>query len=128
MAALLAGQPVTAAAGAADVARETVHRWLKDDFQFRAAYNAARNELRDAWRVKLDSLAEKAIHAVERAISANDAKAALVVLRGLGLLDGKAPASAEDDPDKLKDAAEERKKEEVRSKRFRDSINSMFDN
>ena len=36
---LLAGETVTAAARAAKVDRSTVHRWLKEDYTFGAAYN-----------------------------------------------------------------------------------------
>jgi hypothetical protein len=39
LASLLRGETVTAAAAAANVARETVHRWLRDDPIFQAEWN-----------------------------------------------------------------------------------------
>ena len=51
--ALTAGATVTAAAAAARVDRVTVHRWLRDDFAFQAAFNRARRDLRSAAEARL---------------------------------------------------------------------------
>jgi hypothetical protein len=42
---ILSGQSITAAAEAAGVDRGTVHRWLRDDPDFRAAYHERRADL-----------------------------------------------------------------------------------
>src|SRR5215510_13573473 len=88
LAALLAGKTVTAAATAAEVDRTTVHRWLKDDFTFRAALNRGQRDLREAMQARVMGLAEKASLFVERAITEGDGKTALALLKGFGLLSG----------------------------------------
>ncbi len=42
---LVAGATITHAAETGAVDRSTVHRWLREDYAFLAAYNAARREL-----------------------------------------------------------------------------------
>jgi hypothetical protein len=59
LAVLLAGKSVTDAATAAGVDRTTVHRWLKEDLGFPAAFNRARRELREALTARLMALAER---------------------------------------------------------------------
>jgi len=46
--ALLTGSTVTHAASEAGVARTTVHRWLRNDWVFKAELNRERREIRDA--------------------------------------------------------------------------------
>src|SRR3954470_11486988 len=101
VAALLAGKTVTEAAAAAGADRTTVHRWLKDDFAFLAAYNRGRREMREALQGRLMALADKAVGAVESAVAAGDGKAALALLKGLGLLPGRATGIGSDDPEEL---------------------------
>lgn len=113
LAALLAGKSITDAAQAANVDRTTVHRWLKDDHVFRAALNRRRRDLREQLQSRLMNLADKALDAVEKAISETDSKAALTLLRGLGLLSGNPPSIGSDDPLDL--AADARQRELVRS-------------
>ncbi len=98
LASLLVGQTVTAAADAAGVDRTTVHRWLREDWDFQAALNRARREFRDGLRAHLENVAERAVQAVNEAIEAGDVKVALVVLKGLGLLGGHVPSIGVDDP------------------------------
>ncbi|MBA2446911.1 MAG: hypothetical protein H0V51_02675 [Chloroflexi bacterium] len=100
--ALLLGQTVTAAAGIAGVARTTLHRWLRDDDTFAAAYNAHRAELRDAASARLLGLADKALAALERGLDDGDTRAAGVVLRGLGLLSGQPMYIGSDRPDRVR--------------------------
>jgi hypothetical protein len=108
LAALLAGQTVTDAAVAAGVDRTTVHRWLKEDFAFQAAFNGGRQELRQALQGRLLALAEKAVGAVEATVSAGDGKAALALLKGLGLLPGQPAKLGSDDPRELANEARQR--------------------
>jgi hypothetical protein len=61
LAALLAGSTVTAAADAEGVDRTTVHRWLRSDYDFQAAMNRARRELRDATASRLYDAAKRAL-------------------------------------------------------------------
>lgn len=103
--ALLAGKTVTDAAATAEVDRTTVHRWLKEDFAFQAALNRSRRDLREALQARLLGLAEKAAECVERSLAAGDSKAALALLKGLGLLPGELAKIGSDDPADLADKA-----------------------
>jgi hypothetical protein len=87
--ALVAGSTITAAAEAAGVTRQTIHRWLRESFAFQACLNAARRDLREEVENRLEALATEAIEVVAQAIREGDARVGLAVLRGLGLLDGK---------------------------------------
>ena len=98
LAQLLLGKNVTEAAKAAKVDRTTVHRWLKTDFEFQAAFNRGRQELQDALQARLLQLAERAIETIEEAVAEGDVRAALAVLKGLGLLDGRPLPLNSDDP------------------------------
>ncbi len=98
---LLRGQTITQASAAGEVARETVHRWMREDFTFQAAYNAGRRELRDAMQARLVRMAQRATEVVEKAIEDGDAKAAMDVLKGMGLLTGKPESIGSGNPDEL---------------------------
>jgi len=90
LAALLAGQTVTAAAKPAEVDRTTVYRWFRDRDKpgFRAALERGQREMRQAMEARLLALASKAAACLEGAIAQGDGKAALALLKGLGLLPG----------------------------------------
>ncbi len=103
---LLAGETVTAAAGAGGVDRSTVHRWLKVDFAFQAALNQGKRELRDAAQSLLNKSATKAAETVAHAVDQGDLKAALVLLKGLGILSGSGAAFGPDDSDVLRQESE----------------------
>jgi hypothetical protein len=105
---LLTGASVSDAASAAEVARETVHRWLREDYGFQAAFNRGRKELREAMQARLMALAGKAADAVERCICEGDGKMALSLLKGLGLLPEELVKIESDDPADLADAAAEK--------------------
>jgi hypothetical protein len=95
---LLTGASATAAAKAAGVNRRTIWHWIRADVEFQAALNGGRRELRESSQARLESLAEPAVKAVEKALTDGDVRTALSVLRGLGLL-GREPASiGSDDP------------------------------
>ena len=95
---LVAGDTVTRTADAAGVARETVHRWCREDWGFQAAVNAARRDLRDAVERRLVAVAEKAVRNVGEAVERGDLRASIAVLKGLGALGGTLPGIGSDDP------------------------------
>jgi hypothetical protein len=86
--ALLGGRTVTAAAKAANVDRTTIYRWLRDPYDpaFRNALDQGRQELQAALKTRLLGLANNATDCLEGAMKAGDSKAALALLKGLGLL------------------------------------------
>jgi hypothetical protein len=86
LAELLTGQTITAAASAAGVERITVHRWLREDFAFQAAWNRDRRELRRETYAHLERLAVKATDCLEKAIDGGDVKAAMEIVKGMGIL------------------------------------------
>jgi hypothetical protein len=87
--ALLAGSTITDAAAAVGVSRTTVHRWLKDDYLFRAEVNAARHALRQTSLARLDALCERSIEVLRGALDqSSDTRIALEVLKGCGVLGG----------------------------------------
>ncbi len=118
LAALLTGSSVTDAAAAAAVDRTTVHRWLKDDVQFRAAHNRGRRELCQATEGRLLTLATKAMKCVETALDSGDGKVALALLKDLGLLPGVLPSIGSDDPAIL--AENDKEQERVRKEKRED--------
>jgi hypothetical protein len=83
--ALLGGSSVTKAGEAAGVSRESVHRWLREP-AFAEALEGAKAEMWGAAKARLVGLADKAGDAVEKAIDDGNARVALSLLRGLGLL------------------------------------------
>ena len=97
MLALVRGATVVSAAEEAGVSRSTLHRWLTDPL-FVSAYNRARADVRDAALRRASSLADRALSVVEKALDDGDAKTALALLRGLGLLTGEAATIGPVDP------------------------------
>ncbi len=103
---LLLGDKVTDAAKSAQVSRETLHRWLRENWTFQAALNQRQAEIQRAVRSKLLATAEKAVDTVANAIEKGDLKAALTLLKGVGILSGQEPRIGDADPDVLKAEAE----------------------
>jgi len=85
---LLAGETVSEVASALDVHRSTVHRWMALP-EFVATLNSRRWEAREASEARLHQLQIAALDAIERAVENGDARIALAVLKGTGLLEGK---------------------------------------
>ena len=100
LAALLAGHTATEAASIAGVHRSTVHRWLKEP-EFLAECNRRKAEIRDAVTDRLNALQLTAIEAVESAIGNGDARIALAVLKGTGVLDGNTLSVGPTEPDRI---------------------------
>ena len=91
---LAAGASIRDAANKAGVGRRTLHRWMRDDPDFAAAYNAWRRELIDSARAL--AMTDDALATIRDAIVGGDAYAALQLVRGLGVLREQKPGS--DDP------------------------------
>ena len=84
--ALIAGSTMTVAAKAGRVHRSTVHRWLRDDFEFQAALNQLRRVVRHSVDARLTLLGEKAVDVLSNAMDKGDVKAAVAVLKGIDAL------------------------------------------
>src|SRR6185312_3679193 len=69
---LRGGSSFAIAAERAGVGRVTVYRWVKADPNFRAAYNAWRQEMAESAQTRLLKLADKAVDCVEEALKCND--------------------------------------------------------
>jgi hypothetical protein len=108
---LLAGRTVVEAAQATGVNRKTIHRWLKNDPAFQAAYNEWQEQMKETCRSRLLVLTDKATAAVEKALENGDAKSAMQLLKEIGLL---APMAA-----RPTDEQEVRKAAELAAKRRR---------
>ena len=104
--ALLAGETVTRAAERAGADRTTVHRWLREDWDFQAAYNAARRNLQREIEGRLLQIARSAAETVAAAVDHGDVRASLAVLRGIGLLAGAPPQIDGEDPAELAEEAD----------------------
>ena len=92
IAALLSGLTVTEAAREAGVNRRTIYRWLHDDPKFQAQLDRSRAEVFHAVEEHLTSLACQAADCLEEAIQNGSERAAIQLLKGLGLLSGPRPA------------------------------------
>jgi hypothetical protein len=103
---LLQGKTVTAAAEGAGVARETVHRWKRQDWAFQAALNRGQRELHEAVHARLLAVAVAASGNVASAIEHGDLRASIVLLKGLGSLAGTPPATGSEDPETLRGEAQ----------------------
>ena len=67
------------------VARETVTRWRNDNPHFAAELNKQRQLIWEANHDRLRSLAGKAVDTIEAGLDAGDTKAAVEVLKAVGL-------------------------------------------
>ena len=100
IAALWAGQSITAAAEVVGVTRQTIHEWLKQA-QFVIVLNTGRQELWDAQQNALRALGDKANSVLETALDSDDMgialKAAQIVSRSVAALGPpRGPKTAED--------------------------------
>ena len=104
LAELLAGRTITDAATAAGVDRVTVHRWLREDFAFQAAWNRDRRELHRATYDRLERLTAKATECIEKAVDRGNVKVALEIVKGMGVL-APSPIGSEDASELASEAA-----------------------
>ena len=98
--ALLSGKTMTDAATDAGVHRSTIHRWINEP-AFLAELNSRRIDQHSAMEEQLALLLRKAIETVESAIESGDAKVALTVLQGAGLLAGRRRYIGSTDPEQI---------------------------
>ena len=125
--ALMTGSTVTHAASMAGVARTTVHRWLKDDWDFQAELNRERREVRDAIRSQLLRAAESGVRVVVSAIEEGDLRVAMDVLKGLRLLGSRVEIEdGEVDPRALEDEATLAACEAKSERQMRHLVSSLF--
>jgi hypothetical protein len=97
---LLQGNSVVESARLAGVSRGTVYYWLKSDPAFLAAFNQWNDEMQQSARSRLMMMTDKAVKAVEKALENGDARAAVQLLKGMGLIASKPTGSG--DPDVVK--------------------------
>jgi transposase-like protein len=83
---LAQGKSIAETARAAGVSRPTVYSWLKSDPAFRAAYNRWHEEMEESTRSQLLMCGDLATGAIKTALENGDAKTALALLKGLGLI------------------------------------------
>ncbi|HWE98151.1 MAG TPA: hypothetical protein VG269_29670 [Tepidisphaeraceae bacterium] len=88
-AALAEGKSVVCAAARANVDRRTVHRWMRDDEEFRAALETYRVGTMDLVRRQLMAAAPRAAEKVAEATEQGDGKFAMALLKALGAFAGK---------------------------------------
>jgi hypothetical protein len=117
---LLTGRSITETAQSAGVSRDTIYRWLKHDPVFRATYNQWHDPLDESCQSRLLALTDKATDAVEKALEAGDARTALQLLKGMGMIRPRAVGPT--DPEEVKKVMEmekERRKIELRKEKGR---------
>jgi hypothetical protein len=83
--ALAAGRSAIEAAVEAGVSRRTLHRWLREDAAFIAAYNAWRRDATQSARGRMMALTNDAVDSLAAAVRAGDGRLALQLLKSLGL-------------------------------------------
>ena len=83
---MMAGKSVAAASKVTRVSRSTIYRWQSEDPQFIAALNAWKRQTDESIRNRLLALGDRAVTALNNALLTCDAKAAVSVLKGLGML------------------------------------------
>lgn len=82
---LTRGRSIKSAAASAGIGRRTLHRWLREDFAFRAAYFSWKSEVQESARARLLSLTDSAVRTVGHALHERDLRAALALLKGLNI-------------------------------------------
>ncbi len=94
---MTSGDTLIDAADAAGVSRMTLYRWLKQDPRFAAAYNAWQQDVLATARGRLLALTDTAVTTVGNAMRSGDARAALVVLKAMGIMERPTPGPTEPD-------------------------------
>ncbi len=106
---LVMGKTIAETARSAGVSRTTIYHWLRNDPVFQAAYNQWHDQLEEGCRSRLLTLTDKATDAIEKALENGDARAALQLLKGMGMIQHKIVGPT--------DAEEIRKKSEIERER-----------
>jgi hypothetical protein len=118
---LVVGKSVTEMSQAAGVNRTTIYRWMKHDPAFRAAYNQWHEQMIESGRSRLLMLVDTAADSLRKALEAGDSKAALELLRGMGVL--KARAAGPTDAEEIRRLNDlERRRKEIELGRAEESV------
>lgn len=96
---LAAGTSIKETARLVGVGRRTVHRWLKEDANFAAAYNAWRRETVDSGRARVLAMTDLALDTVQNAMLQGNARVAVQVAKATGVMDMQKPGPT--DPEHL---------------------------
>ena len=96
---IAAGNSIAKAARSGRVGRRTVYRWLKEDANFCAVYNAWRRELAQSAQTRLLAMADDALDTIHGAILTGHVNASLTVAKSMGLLTK--PRIGPDDPERI---------------------------
>ncbi len=106
---LAQGRSIKSTATQVGVHRDTVHRWLREDPVFRAAYHTWQAEALESLQGELLSLGGPAMKTYRRAVRTGDVRAAGQVLKGLGVL--APPRPGPQDSEEIRRVAELERKE-----------------
>ena len=104
LALLQIGTTVADTARTTGVTRQTIYNWLRRDPVFQAAYNQWHDEMEKGAQSRLLMMTEKAMNALEKSLESGDARAALQLLKGLGMMRERAVGPT--DPKEVKSAME----------------------
>jgi hypothetical protein len=83
------------AAKAAGVSRSSIYRWKEENAAFRVLCNRWQKEKLDECSDGMTSLLGKAVRVLEKALDNGDVRAALVVLKSMGLMKPREPGSTD---------------------------------
>lgn len=119
LSALLSGETIKAAAELTGVDRSSIHRWLRDDWNFQAARNRGIEAIQAATIAGLQSLAQSALEVIQDSIRDGDQQTAINVLKGVGLLSGHQFVPRSGNPDVLREESEVRRREAASNLKLR---------
>jgi hypothetical protein len=106
---LLQGATISAAAKDVGISRETVHRWMRRDWNFIASLNQRKRNLLEALDIRLLKIANLASRKIEDSFLPGNFTSkdfAMDLLKNMGLLNGKPPVIGADDPEALRKETE----------------------
>lgn len=116
---LMSGKSMIETSRVTGVSRATLYRWIKSDPEFQAAYNEWRASLQESCQARLLAMADKAAATVEKAVEGGDAKTALALLKGMGLVGKVEPGECDAGEIARQAKLEERERENaLETKRF----------
>jgi hypothetical protein len=102
---VMAGKSIMAASRSTRVARSTIYKWQSEDPDYIAALNAWKRQTDESIRNRLLAMADRAVTAINNALLSCDTKAAVSLLKGLGMFSpvnhGSADAKSVEDELKL---------------------------
>ena len=113
---LTSGHTVVSSAVAAGVSRSTLHRWMKEDATFQAAYNAWQRDAVVTARGRILALTDTAVTALGKAMEKGDGRLAMRLLEKMGLTAAPEPGATEAEEVKREQAMEGRRVEVERRK------------